>query len=99
MLLLDNIFGPAEQTAEYMYQRAATVASDWRSPRRGDHACTNVPFRPMKTTLVHLFGLAWENDRMGNDEESLKLYERAAKAFPTGVGALGQLGLDLRRSQ
>ena len=27
MLLLDDIFGPAEQTAEYMYQRAATVAS------------------------------------------------------------------------
>ena len=27
MTILDNIFGPAEQTADYMYQRAATVAA------------------------------------------------------------------------
>ena len=27
LAILDNIFGPAEQTADYMYQRAATVAA------------------------------------------------------------------------
>ena len=27
MAILDDIFGPAEQTADYMYQRAATVAA------------------------------------------------------------------------
>ena len=35
-----------------------------------------------------LFGLAVENDRQGNDENALELYERAASAFPTCVGAL-----------
>ena len=94
MLLLDDIFGPAEQTAEYMYQRAATVAS---VGGRRDEAITLYQ-RAVQTDENHagaLFGLAWENDRMGNDEESLKLYERAAKAFPTGVGALMNFGTDL----
>ncbi len=27
LAILDNIFGPAEQTADYMYQRAATIAA------------------------------------------------------------------------
>lgn len=92
MLLLDDIFGPAEQTAEYMYQRAATVAS---VGGRRDEAITLYQ-RAVQADENHagaLFGLAWENDRMGNDEESLRLYERAAKAFPTGVGALVNLGL------
>jgi len=34
-----------------------------------------------------------ENDRRGNDEEALSLYERAASAFPTGIGALLNLGV------
>ncbi|QDV44574.1 DNA-directed RNA polymerase subunit alpha [Stieleria neptunia] len=92
MLLLDDIFGPAEQTAEYMYQRAATVAG---VGGRRDEAITLYQ-RAVQTDENHagaLFGLAWENDRMGNDEEALRLYERAAKAFPTGVGALINLGL------
>ncbi|MEM6469630.1 MAG: DNA-directed RNA polymerase subunit alpha C-terminal domain-containing protein [Planctomycetota bacterium] len=92
MMLLDDIFGPAEQTAEYMYQRAATVAA---IGGRRDEAITLYQ-RAVQTDENHagaLFGLAWENDRMGNDEESLRLYERAAKAFPTGVGALINLGL------
>ncbi|MEO1530017.1 MAG: tetratricopeptide repeat protein [Planctomycetota bacterium] len=92
MMLLDDIFGPAEQTAEYMYQRAATVAS---VGGRRDEAITLYQ-RAVQTDENHagaLFGLAWENDRMGNDDEALKLYERAAKAFPSGVGALVNLGL------
>ncbi len=40
-----------------------------------------------------MFGLALENDRQGNDEEALSLYERASVAFPTGIGALLNLGV------
>lgn len=92
MSILDNIFGPAEQTAEYMYQRAATVAA---VGGRLEEAITLYE-RAVQTDENHagaLFGLALENDRMGNDEECLNLYERAAKAFPTGLGALINLGL------
>ncbi|NND99504.1 MAG: tetratricopeptide repeat protein [Pirellulaceae bacterium] len=92
MAILDNIFGPAEQTADYMYQRAATVSA---VGGRLDEAIALYE-RAVQTDENHagaLFGLALENDRLGNDEESLNLYERAAKAFPTGIGALVNLGL------
>ena len=92
MAILDNIFGPAEQTSDYMYQRAATVAL---VGGRMDEALTLYK-RAVQTDENHagaLFGLALENDRMGNDEESLSLYERSAKAFPTGIGPLINLGL------
>lgn len=92
LAILDNIFGPAEQTADYMYQRAATVAA---VGGRMDEALALYQ-RAVQTDENHagaLFGLALEQDRMGNDEESLALYERAAKTFPTGIGALINLGL------
>ena len=92
MKILDNIFGPAEQTADYMYQRAATVSA---VGGRLDEAIALYE-RAVQTDENHagaLFGLALENDRLGRDEESLRLYERAAKAFPTGIGALINLGL------
>ena len=92
LALLDNIFGPSEQTADYMYQRAATVAA---VGGRMDEALALYQ-RAVNTDEHHagaLFGLALENDRLGNDEESLALYERAAKAFPTGIGVLINLGL------
>ena len=92
MTMLDDIFGPAEQTADYMYQRAATVAA---VGGRMDEAIALYE-RAVQTDENHagaLFGLALENDRVGNDEEALALYERAAKAFPTGLGALVNLGL------
>jgi DNA-directed RNA polymerase subunit alpha len=92
LAILDNIFGPAEQTADYMYQRAATVAA---VGGRMEEAIALYQ-RAVQTDDNHagaLFGLALENDRMGNDEESLALYERAAKAFPTGIGVLINLGL------
>ncbi|MEM8670875.1 MAG: DNA-directed RNA polymerase subunit alpha C-terminal domain-containing protein [Planctomycetota bacterium] len=90
--ILDNIFGPAEQTADYMYQRAATVAA---VGGRMEEALALYQ-RAVQTDENHagaLFGLALENDRLGNDDESLELYERAAKAFPTGIGVLINLGL------
>lgn len=92
MVILDDIFGPAEQTADYMYQRAATVAA---VGGRMEEAITLYE-RAVTADENHagaLFGLALENDRVGNDDEALNLYERAAKAFPTGIGALINLGL------
>jgi DNA-directed RNA polymerase subunit alpha len=92
LAILDDIFGPAEQTADYMYQRAATVAS---VGGRLDEAIALYQ-RAIQTDPNHagaLFGLALEYDRLGNDDESFALYERAGKAFPTGVGALINLGL------
>lgn len=92
MAILDDIFGPAEQTADYMYQRAATAAL---IGGRMEEAI-NLYQRAVATDENHagaLFGLALENDRLGNDEEALHLYERAAKAFPTGIGALTNLGV------
>lgn len=92
MTILDNMFGPIEQTADYLCQRAATVST----------VGGNLPEvialyeRAVQTDCAHagaLFGLALENDRQGNDEEALSLYERAANAFPTGLGALLNLGV------
>jgi DNA-directed RNA polymerase subunit alpha len=92
MEILDNMFGPIEQSAEYLYQRGATVGCI------GGNLPETVKLyeRAIATDPNHagaLFGLALENDRHGNDREALGLYERAASAFPTGVGALINLGL------
>ncbi len=92
MDILDNIFGPSEQTAEYNYQRGATVA------------CRDANFdevlrlynRALQYDDHHpgaLFGLALENDRKGNDGEALHLYERAASCFPAHIGTLINLGV------
>lgn len=92
MEILDNMFGPIEQTAEYLYQRAATIASI------GDNRAEVVALyqRAVDADGNHaaaLFGLALENDRWGNDERALDLYQRAANVFPANVGALLNLGL------
>jgi DNA-directed RNA polymerase subunit alpha len=92
MKLLDDMFGPIEQTADYLCQRAATVSSI------GGNMPEAIALyeRAVVTDENHagaLFGLALENDRQGNDEEALSLYERAASAFPTGIGALLNLGV------
>lgn len=92
MDILDNIFGPAEQTAEYNYQRGATVAS-----RDGNFdEVLRLYNRAIQYDDQHpgaLFGLAFENDRKGNDVEALQLYERAASCFPAHVGTLLNLGV------
>ena len=80
-----------------MYQRAATVAA---VGGRMDEAIALYQ-RAVSTDENHagaLFGLALENDRLGNDEECLRLYEQAAKAFPTGIGVLIKLGSDLKKT-
>jgi DNA-directed RNA polymerase subunit alpha len=89
---LDQLFGPIESTAEYLYQRAATVASIGGNPSE----VVALFERAVATQEVHagaLFGLALENDRRGNDDQALDLYQRAAGCFPTHVGVLLNLGL------
>ena len=89
---LDKLSGAVEQTAEYLYQRGATIAA------HGDNACEAIALyeRAVAADKTHsgsLFGLALENERRGNDDEALELYKRAAANFPTNVGLLINLGL------
>ncbi|MGE0760069.1 MAG: DNA-directed RNA polymerase subunit alpha C-terminal domain-containing protein, partial [Pirellulaceae bacterium] len=92
LTLLDQLFGPIESTAEYLYQRGATVASIGGNPSE----VVALYERAVATPEPHagaLFGLALENDRRGNDDAALDLYQRAAGCFPTHVGVLLNLGL------
>jgi len=92
MKVLDDLFGPVEQTTEYLYQRAATVAAVGGNPNE----VVALYERAVETSDEHpgaLFGLAVENDRRGNDEVALNLYQKAAECFPTHVGALLNLGI------
>jgi DNA-directed RNA polymerase subunit alpha len=90
--LLDSLSGAIEQTAEYLSQRAATVAAMGGNPpevialyERAIEADRNHPGA--------LFGLALLNDRYGNDETAMELYKRAVGMFPPHVGSLMNLGL------
>lgn len=92
MEILDNMFGPVEQTAEYLYQRGATIAATCDNPAE----VVKLYERAVELEDTHpgaLFGLALENDRHGNDEKAIELYQRAAAVFPAHVGALLNLGL------
>jgi DNA-directed RNA polymerase subunit alpha len=89
---LDNLSGAVEQTAEYLYQRGATVAALGGKPTE----VVALYERAVEADSNHagaLFGLAKENDRRGNDEIALDLYERSATQFPTYVGTLLNLGV------
>ena len=89
---LDNLFGAVEQTAEYLYQRACTVAAS-----SGDRdEVTRLLERAVEADGFHpgaLFGLALENDRQGNDSVAMEYYTRAASRFPAHVGSLLNLGI------
>ncbi len=90
--VLDNLFGAVEHTAEYLYQRGATVAAVGGNPTE----VVKLYERAVEADRNHpgaLFGLALENDRYGNDDMALELYRRAASTFPTHVGSLLNLGL------
>jgi len=92
MTVLDQLFGPIEQTAEYLYQRAATVNSLGGNPSE----VVALYERAVESSEPHpaaMFGLAVENDRRGNDDEAMALYNRAANCFPSHVGALLNLGI------
>lgn len=89
---LDELSGPVEQTAEYLYQRGATVSAIGGNP----HEVVALFERAVESDPRHagaLFGLAIENDRRGNDETALDLYERSTAQFPPHVGSLLNLGL------
>lgn len=90
--ILDQIFGPAEQTPEYLYQRAATIAAIGGNPTE----VVALYERAVESQEPHagaLFGLAMENDRRGNDDSALRLYQRAAECYPTHLAVLLNLGL------
>lgn len=92
MTILDDMFGPVEQTAEYLYQRGATIAAIGNNPNE----VIALYERAVEIDENHpgsLFGLGLENDRRGNDERAIELYQRAAAVFPTNIGALLNLGL------
>jgi len=90
--LLDNIFGAVEQHAEYPFQRAATLASI------GGNLTEVIALyqRALQVNPRHagaLFGLALENDRVGNDQHAFELYQRGAGVIPSHVGTLLNLGI------
>ena len=89
---LDGLSGAVEQTAEYLYQRGATVAMLGGNPEE----VVALYQRAVDADGSHsgaLFGLALENDRRGNDDEALELYQRSVGRFPPHAGALLNLGL------
>ncbi|MCS7304735.1 MAG: tetratricopeptide repeat protein [Thermoguttaceae bacterium] len=90
--ILDRLSGAIEETAEYLYQRAATIAALGVNPAEAialyERAVEVDPNHPGA-----LFGLALENDRQGNDEEAIDLYKRSASRFPPHLGALLNLGI------
>lgn len=92
MKTLNNLFGAIEQTAEYLYQRGATVSALGGNITE---VCTLYQ-RAIDVDEGHsgaLFGLALENDRRGNDSIALQLYQRACMQFPAHVGSLLNLGI------
>ena len=89
---LDSLSGAIEQTSEYLYQRAATVAA---LSGNLEEICALFQ-RAIDVDPTHsgaLFGLALQNDRRGNDTEALEYYQRACSQFPSHVGSLLNLGL------
>lgn len=92
LALLDQLSGAVEHSAEYLYQRGATVGSLGGNP----HEAVALYERAAEADPRHagaLFGLALENDRRGNDETALDLYQRSAAQFPAHVGSLLNLGI------
>jgi DNA-directed RNA polymerase subunit alpha len=90
--VLNRLSGAVEQTAEYLYQRAATVSALGGNPIE----VVALLERAVAADGTHggaLFGLALENDRHGNDAYARELYERAAAQFPTHIGTLLNLGI------
>ncbi|MBN2021404.1 MAG: tetratricopeptide repeat protein [Pirellulales bacterium] len=89
---LDHLSGAVEQTAEYLYQRGATVAVLGGNPEE----VVRLYERAVEADGAHagaLFGLALENDRRGNDDEALDLYKKSALRFPPHAGTLLNLGI------
>ena len=92
LAVLDGLSGAVEQTAEYLYQRGATVAALGGNPSE----VVALYERAVESDRNHagaLFGLALENDRRGNDDTALALYKQSAVRFPPHMGTLVNLGI------
>jgi len=89
---LDDLSGAVEQTAEYLYQRGATIAALGGNPQE----VVALYERAVQADDSHpgaLFGLAMENERHGNDQRALQLYEQSTSRIPAHIGSLLNLGL------
>ena len=89
---LDDLSGAIEQTADYLYERGATVAAIGENPNEAI-ALYERAVAVDKNHPGALFGLALESERRGNDEDALELYKRAVAHFPTNIGTLINLGI------
>jgi DNA-directed RNA polymerase subunit alpha len=92
LAVLDKLSGAVEQTAEYLYQRGATVSALSGNPTE----VVALYERAVSIDPKHagaLFGLAMENDRNGNDEIAIDLYERSVAKYPAHLGSLLNLGI------
>lgn len=92
LAILDGLSGAVEQTAEYLYQRGASIATIGGNPLE----VIALYERAVESDSKHpgaLFGLAMENERRGNDETALELYQRSAGRIPANVGSLLNLGI------
>lgn len=90
--MLDALSGAVEQTAEYLFQRGATVSALHGNPQE----VIRLYERAVEVEPRHsgaLFGLASVNDRYGNDETAVSLYQRAVACFPPSLGSLLNLGV------
>ncbi len=70
MKLLDNIFGPVEQTAEYLYQRGATVAAIGAVCLRPWPIISEPP-RSIPSMLAHCS--AWRSRMIGSETMMIRL--------------------------
>lgn len=90
--ILERLSGTAGESAEYYYQRGATLAA-MGAPAEEVAALYEKAIQVDPNHVGALFGLAWENDRHGNDEVALELYQRCVSRFPPHLGALINLGV------
>ena len=96
---LDSISGETEQTVEYLYQRGATTAELTDRPDLIENPQEEMlrwyerAHEKDKNHPGALFGMALENERRGNDDVALALYQRLVCLIPTHIGALINLGI------
>ena len=96
LAVLDSLSGAIEQTAEYLAQRAATVAALGGNPQE----VVALYERAVEADRNHpgaLFGLALENDRHGNDDTAMELYKRAVEPLSRPHRLAGEPRPALRR--
>ena len=96
--MLDKLSGAVEQTAEYLYQRGATVSALSGNPTEVVALFERAVAADPKHSGA-LFGLAMENDRRGNDDIALDLYERSVATLSGPRRHAAEPGRAVRRSQ